>query len=232
MSEPLPKPWTVDDFLAWERRQPERYEFFGGVVRMMVGGSNSHTIVKDNVVAALRDRLRDQPCRALGEGPKVVTTMATMYPDAVVVCGLIDWAEDQVRSPTLVVEVLSRSTEDHDRGAKWVACRGLASWQHYSADRADQPSGRSVQPGRRGLDAAHPRATRRGGAAGDRGRAELRGGRRGQRRLIPSAQSPDFCAWSARPGWRARLAPSADLGGRRGAPRGAPREGESFQGPI
>ena len=38
---PLPKPWTVDDFLAWERQQPERYEFVGGLVRMMVGGSNA-----------------------------------------------------------------------------------------------------------------------------------------------------------------------------------------------
>jgi Uma2 family endonuclease len=131
MSQPLPKPWTVEDFLAWERRQPERYEFVGGVVRMMVGGSNTHTIIKDNVVTALRAHLRGQPCRALGEGPKVVTASATMYPDAIVVRGPIDHAEDQVRAPTVVVEVLSRSTEDHDRGAKWVAYRDLESLQHY-----------------------------------------------------------------------------------------------------
>jgi Uma2 family endonuclease len=131
VSRPLPKPWTVEDFLAWERRQPERYEFFGGIVRMMVGGSNTHTIIKDNVVTALRARLRGKPCRALGEGPKVVTASATMYPDAIVVCGPIDLAEDQVRAPTMVVEVLSRSTEDHDRGAKWVAYREVESLQHY-----------------------------------------------------------------------------------------------------
>jgi Uma2 family endonuclease len=131
MSEPLPKPWTVDDFLAWERQQPERYEFVGGVVRMMVGGSNAHTIIKDNVVAALRSRLQGQPCRALGEGPKVATAVATMYPDAVVVCGPIDLAEDQVRQPAVVIEVLSRSTEDYVRGAKWVACREIVGLRHY-----------------------------------------------------------------------------------------------------
>lgn len=131
MSQSLPKPWTVDDFLVWERRQAERYEFVGGVIRMMIGGSNAHTIIKDNVVTALRARLRGQPCRALGEGPKVVTATATMYPDAVVVCGPIDLAEDQVRAPAVVVEVLSRSTEDHDRGAKWVAYRDLESLQYY-----------------------------------------------------------------------------------------------------
>jgi Uma2 family endonuclease len=54
-----------------------------------------------------------------------------MYPDAIVVCGPIDLAEDQVRAPTVVVEVLSRSTEDHDRGVKWVASRDLESLQHY-----------------------------------------------------------------------------------------------------
>ena len=46
---PLPKPWTVDDFLAWEAQQPERYEFIDGMVFMMVGGSAAHTIIKDNV---------------------------------------------------------------------------------------------------------------------------------------------------------------------------------------
>ena len=64
-----------------------------------------------------------------------MTATATMYPDAIVVCGPIDFAEDQVRAPTVVVEVLSRSTEDHDRGAKWVAYRDLASLQPLSADR-------------------------------------------------------------------------------------------------
>ena len=73
MSQPLPKPWTVEDFLAWERRQPERYEFVGGVIRMMVGGSNAHTIIKGNVFAALRTRLRGGRCRALAEGAMVVT---------------------------------------------------------------------------------------------------------------------------------------------------------------
>lgn len=131
MSQPLPEPWTVEDFLAWERRQAERYEFFGGVIRMMVGGSNAHTIIKGNVFATLRTRLRAGPCRAMAEGSKVVTATATMYPDAIVVCGPIDLAEDQVRAPSVVVEVLSRSTEDHDRGAKWVAYRDLDSLQHY-----------------------------------------------------------------------------------------------------
>jgi Uma2 family endonuclease len=43
VTEPLPKPWTVQDFLEWEAQQPERYEFIEGVIVMMVGGSAAHT---------------------------------------------------------------------------------------------------------------------------------------------------------------------------------------------
>jgi Uma2 family endonuclease len=61
----------------------------------------------------------------------VVTSATTMYPDALVVRGPIDVAEDQIRQPAVVVEVLSRSTEDHDRGAKWVAYRDIEGLRHY-----------------------------------------------------------------------------------------------------
>jgi len=54
-----------------------------------------------------------------------------MYPDAVVVCGPIDLADDQIRQPAVVIEVLSRSTEDHDRGAKWVAYREIEALRDY-----------------------------------------------------------------------------------------------------
>jgi Uma2 family endonuclease len=73
MATALPKPWTVDDFLAWEAQQPERYEFIDGVVFMMVGGSAAHTIIKGNVFNALVARLRGKACRALTEGLKVIT---------------------------------------------------------------------------------------------------------------------------------------------------------------
>ena len=97
---------------------------------MMVGGSNAHTIIQGNVFATLRARLRGGRCRAMAESSKVVIATTTVYPDAIVVCGPIDLAEDQC-APTVVVEVLLRSTEDHDRGVKWVAYRDLESLQHY-----------------------------------------------------------------------------------------------------
>jgi Uma2 family endonuclease len=184
VTELLPKPWTVEDFLAWERRQPERYEFVGGVIRMMVGGSNAHTIIKRNVFAALHSRSRGSRCRALAEGSKVVTATATMYPDAIVVCGPIDLAEDQVRAPAVVVEVLSRSTEDHDRGAKWVDYRDLEALRHYVLVAQDvrRVEVYSREAKRWSLQVlAPPRGDR---PARDRCRADLGRDLRGQRRLI------------------------------------------------
>jgi Uma2 family endonuclease len=54
-----------------------------------------------------------------------------MYPDAVVVCGEIDFADDQARNPVAVFEVLSRSTESEDRGPKFVAYRSIGTLRHY-----------------------------------------------------------------------------------------------------
>ena len=51
MSEPLPKPWTVEDFLEWEAQHPERYEFIDGRILGMVGGSAAHATIKGNMFA-------------------------------------------------------------------------------------------------------------------------------------------------------------------------------------
>ncbi|HEX5794336.1 MAG TPA: Uma2 family endonuclease, partial [Geminicoccaceae bacterium] len=78
-----PEPWTVEEFLAWEREQEERYEYIGGVIRMMVGGTLDHNTIAGNVFGGLRSQLRDGPCRVFVGAVKVVADAATMYPDVV-----------------------------------------------------------------------------------------------------------------------------------------------------
>jgi Uma2 family endonuclease len=138
VSEPLPKPWTVEDFLEWEARQPERCEFVDGMVLGMVGGSAAHATIKDNVTGALRARLRGTPRRAFSESLKVVTDIASHYPDVVVTCVPVQPTDDQVREPVVVFEVLARTTADRDRSAKWVGCQDIPSLQHYVLIAQDQ----------------------------------------------------------------------------------------------
>ena len=131
MSEPLPKPWTVEDFLEWEAQQPERYEFVDGLILGMVGGSAAHATIRDNITGALRTRLRGTPCRAFSEGLKVVTAVASHYRDVVVTCVSVQPTDDRIPEPVVVIEVLSRTTADRDRSAKWVGYQDIPSLQHY-----------------------------------------------------------------------------------------------------
>lgn len=79
---------TLDDFLAWEREQPQRYERVSGVIRMMTGGTIDHNRISLNVTEAFRQRLRDGNCETFVNDLKVVTPAGdVMYPDMVVACG-------------------------------------------------------------------------------------------------------------------------------------------------
>jgi Uma2 family endonuclease len=122
---------TVDDFLAFEAEEPERYEFVDGIVRMVTGGSAAHSAIKGNVFAALRAALRSGPCRVDVDDLKVVTATAVMYPDVLVICRPMAQEDDRVTDPTVVVEVLSPTTERHDRIAKWREYQRIASLQYF-----------------------------------------------------------------------------------------------------
>ena len=130
MNTALPKPWTVGDFLAWEAQQEDRYEFIDGVVFMMVGGSAAHAAIRDNVVGALNRQIRARGCRAYAE-LKVPTVRDGLYPDVVAICGPLPTVDDRADEPVIIVEVLSHSTADRDRGRKWIAYQQLASLQYY-----------------------------------------------------------------------------------------------------
>jgi Uma2 family endonuclease len=99
-------PWTVEDFLAFEAEEPERYEFVGGIVRMMTGGSATHGAIKGNLAVALDEALRKSTARPYLSDLKVVTASAAMYPDVLVTCRPLAPDDDRLSDPTVAVEVL------------------------------------------------------------------------------------------------------------------------------
>ncbi len=129
---------SVAEFLAWERRQDQRYEFIDGLVRAMAGGTVDHNTIVLNVVAGLRAALHGSGCRVFAENVKVIVDGAALYPDVVVTCAPVEPKADCVEQPTLVVEVLSGSTEAYDRGRKREAYQRLASLRHYLLISQDQ----------------------------------------------------------------------------------------------
>jgi len=126
--------FSAEEFLAWEASQAEKHEFVAGEVFAMVGARQDHVIVAGNIFSALKQRLRGMPCRAYIADLKlkVEAADAFFYPDVMVSCHHSDLVNQQfIANPTLIVEVLSDSTADYDRGGKFVAYRKLDSLQEY-----------------------------------------------------------------------------------------------------
>jgi Uma2 family endonuclease len=109
---------SVAEFLAWEREQPERYEYSGGVVTMMTGASLVHVTITMNIAFALRQSLRGSGCRPFTNDANVVAGGSVRYPDITVTCTPFGGKDDIVPEPIVVIEVISPSTEREDRGRK------------------------------------------------------------------------------------------------------------------
>ena len=123
---------SLDEFLAWEREQPERYEYAGGVAMMMTGGSLDHSTIASNLWTALRDGLRGSARRAFRGDTKIIANNSIRYPDLSVTCTSVRGDEDTVLEPVLVVEVISPSTEREDRGRKKFDYFATPSIQQYA----------------------------------------------------------------------------------------------------
>jgi Uma2 family endonuclease len=126
---------TADEYLAWERDQPVRHEFFHGEVFAMAGGSMRHNALCASVIEVLRTQLRGR-CVVLTSDQRVVAARREryVYPDISVVCGPVvaePGASDVLANPTTIVEVLSNSTEQYDRGLKWDGYQRIESLTDY-----------------------------------------------------------------------------------------------------
>jgi Uma2 family endonuclease len=132
MNLALRKPTKLAEFLAWEERQPLRYEFDGTGPVAMTGGTTGHADIQANLTAALRTRLRGTPCRFYGSDLKFqVADGHIRYPDGMVVCSPVDRTATIVYDPVIVFEVLSPSTTRHDRIVKAREYEATPSVQRY-----------------------------------------------------------------------------------------------------
>lgn len=132
MSEARLRHWPLKEFLAWEERQPARYELVDGEPRLMTGGTQAHWIIGGNIVAALKPLLRGSSCRASGSDIRLVTgNQNVRYPDAVIDCGPLRPGAHEVSDPTVVFEVLSRSTAWTDLHHKLRDYDATPGIRHY-----------------------------------------------------------------------------------------------------
>jgi Uma2 family endonuclease len=124
-----------DEYLAWEREQVDKHEYHAGDVFAMAAGSPRHNWIAGNIQNAL-ERGPDDRCFTFTSDQRIGLDDGKqyVYPDASVVSGPIilqDGTDDVVTNPSIVVEVLSGSTERNDRGVKWEGYQRLASLTDY-----------------------------------------------------------------------------------------------------
>lgn len=124
---------TLQGYLEWENAHPERHEFYRGEIFAMTGGRRSHGCVTANLVRHLGNRLAGTPCRVFSESMKIqIADDTILYPDIFVTCDRQDLQTEMIfRAPTLVVEVLSPSTQAYDRSQKFALYRRLPSLKEY-----------------------------------------------------------------------------------------------------
>jgi Uma2 family endonuclease len=144
VAQPAPSLLSAAEYLMQERAAATKHEFSHGQMVAMAGASLERNVIVGNLVAELRAALRDRPCVALPSDMKVVVraTGHYYYPDATVVCGAPEFADDvrdAILNPTVVIEVLSDSTERKDRGDKFHDYRSIPSCTDYLMCSSTEP---------------------------------------------------------------------------------------------
>ena len=127
---------TQADYLRIERAAETKSEFYRGEMFAMSGASRQHNRLSINISSSLHGQLRKSPCEAFANDMrvKVSETGLYTYPDVAVACGTPQFEDkqlDTLLNPTVIIEVLSKSTESYDRGAKFAQYRQLPSLQTY-----------------------------------------------------------------------------------------------------
>jgi Uma2 family endonuclease len=139
MGLPRQKPkLTSDEYLRIERAAEHRSEFYDGEMFAMAGNSPRHSLIASNITGLFWSQLRDRRCVAYDSNLRirVPSTGLYTYGDVVVVCGPLEYDDnddrkDTIVNPTLIVEILSPSTEAYDRGQKFDQYRELSSFREY-----------------------------------------------------------------------------------------------------
>ncbi|MEQ9621058.1 Uma2 family endonuclease [Coleofasciculus chthonoplastes] len=125
---------TPDQYLKMEEQSPIKHEYIDGQIYAMAGASDPHVTIAGNLFALLRSHVRGSGCRVYISDMKarIESLNRFYYPDVMVTCDPLDQETSTYkRFPTLIVEVLSDSTEAFDRGDKFADYQELESLREY-----------------------------------------------------------------------------------------------------
>ncbi len=140
IKEPIPAyskdRYTIEEYLEMENAATEKHEYYKGEIFAMSGAKLQHNIITTNVLVALANKLTGKPCRPFGSDMRIHIPKNTLftYPDISVICGEVESRDNDdmnFLNPTAIIEVLTPSTKNYDRGEKFRLYRDIATLKEY-----------------------------------------------------------------------------------------------------
>jgi Uma2 family endonuclease len=135
LSATFPRKYTVEEYLEIVNASEERLEYVNGyIVKAEMGGTYNHSTIGMNIAFALRQALKDKPCRVHGTDLRVKTKNSFRLPDALVICGEPQFhnpTKTTVTNPIILVEVVSPESSTRDYIDKRIAYFEIETLQHY-----------------------------------------------------------------------------------------------------
>ena len=127
---------SIEEYLEMENAADEKHEYYKGEIFAMSGAKVSHVIISDNILTVLKQKLKGKSCKPFGSDLRIHIEANTLftYPDISIICGeIITLNNDDynVLNPTVIIEVLSKSTKNYDRGEKFKLYRDIAALKEY-----------------------------------------------------------------------------------------------------
>ncbi len=126
--------YTEDEYLDMEWENGTRFEYWDGQLLAMAGGSINHSRIFTNLIVSIDKNVRKLGCNTYGPGTslKIAEANSIFLPDLMISCNEHDKdALKYLTSPTVIIEILSDSTEIYDRNQKWDHYRKIKSLRHY-----------------------------------------------------------------------------------------------------
>ena len=139
------KTFTSAEYLAMETVADYKSEYYNGEIFAMSGGTADHSLIAVNISSGLSQRLAPTPCRVFNSDMRLNVERSGLYtyPDVMVICGKIEFVkrrDDTVTNPLLIVEVLSESARDYDRGAKFNFYKQIPTLREYVVVESVRPT--------------------------------------------------------------------------------------------
>ncbi len=127
---------SIEEYLEMENTSMEKHEYYKGEIFAMSGAKVPHVMISDNILTVLKQKLKGKSCKPFGSDLRIhieVNTLFT-YPDISIICGEIitlDNDDYNVLNPAIIIEVLSKSTKNYDRGEKFKLYRDIPTLKEY-----------------------------------------------------------------------------------------------------